>query len=253
MLDLGVRQDQLVVLLIDDDLVSREVTATVLTMSGYTVHTANHGAAALEVLAAGQIAPDLVLVDAQMPGLSGAALIAELRTRTRARIVVLSGSNPPPEVNAAADSFLLKPLDVETLRKILEGRSAGLASVATLFADTDAPVVSLETLNQLRHLMPEKAVREIFVAIVADLDRRAQALEAAIANEDATEIRRIGHAIKGGCSMAGAMQAARIGALLEVVPLDSAGNQSDNSAHLLNDLRSAAQALQRMLDAELPA
>ena len=39
------------VLLIDDDLVSREVTATVLTMSGYTVHTAVSGAAALEMLA----------------------------------------------------------------------------------------------------------------------------------------------------------------------------------------------------------
>jgi CheY-like chemotaxis protein len=33
------------VLLIDDDLVSREVTATVLTMNGYTVHTAEDGAA----------------------------------------------------------------------------------------------------------------------------------------------------------------------------------------------------------------
>ena len=33
-------QDALpLVLLIDDDLVSREVTATVLTMNGYTVHT----------------------------------------------------------------------------------------------------------------------------------------------------------------------------------------------------------------------
>ena len=39
-----------VVLLIDDDLVSREVTATVLTMSGYTVHTAEDGPAALEML-----------------------------------------------------------------------------------------------------------------------------------------------------------------------------------------------------------
>ena len=34
------------ILLIDDDLVSREVIATVLTMLGYTVHTAEDGAAA---------------------------------------------------------------------------------------------------------------------------------------------------------------------------------------------------------------
>ena len=37
-------------LLIDDDMVSREVTATVLTMSGYTVHTAVTELAALDML-----------------------------------------------------------------------------------------------------------------------------------------------------------------------------------------------------------
>ena len=52
------RRDQVAVLLIDDDLVSREVTATVLTLNGYTVHTAESGAAALEVLAAMKPAPE---------------------------------------------------------------------------------------------------------------------------------------------------------------------------------------------------
>ena len=42
-----------------------------------------------------------------------------------------------------------------------------------------------------------------------------QTLEAAIAKGDDNEVRRIGHAIKGGCGMAGAIQAARIGALFE--------------------------------------
>jgi hypothetical protein len=53
--------------------------------------------------------------------------------------------------------------------------------------------------------------------------------------------------------MAGALQAARLGALIEGVSLDPAGNQSDNITQLLKDLRSAAQALESMLDAELPA
>ena len=251
MLDLGVRRDQLTVLLIDDDLVSREVTATMLTMSGYTVHTADDGAAALEVLAGGAFAPDVILMDAQMPGLSGAGLIGALRSRSRARIVVVSGSNPPADVAAAADGFLLKPLDVEALRKLLEGQALRTASPAAL--GPDAPVISLETLAQLRLLMPERAVREIFQAIVSDLDLRTLALEGAIARGDIAEIRRIGHAIKGGCAMAGALQAARLGAMIENIAPGQAGNQSDNGALLLNDLRSAARALESMLDAELPA
>jgi hypothetical protein len=53
--------------------------------------------------------------------------------------------------------------------------------------------------------------------------------------------------------MAGALQAARLGALLEATPLNSKDNQLDNSAVLLHDLRAAARGLERMLDAELPA
>ena len=82
---------------------------------------------------------------------------------------------------------------------------------------------------------------------------RIEALDGAIAKGDAAEIRRIGHAIKGGCGMAGALQAARLGALLEAAPLSPQDNQLDNSATLLRDLRAAAQGLERMLDAELPA
>ena len=50
MLNFEARRKLPTLLLIDDDLVSREVTATVLTMNGYTVHTAVDGTAALEML-----------------------------------------------------------------------------------------------------------------------------------------------------------------------------------------------------------
>jgi CheY-like chemotaxis protein len=253
MIDLGVRRDKLPVLLIDDDLVSREVTATVLTMSGYLVHTADSGTGAVAMLAAGDLTPDLILMDAHMPGLSGTGLIAELRACSHAPIVALSGSNPPAELSAAADGFLLKPLDVEKLRKFLEGESNPSASAMAFAADPNAPAINSETLAQLRQMMPEAAVREIYEAILSDLIKRTGALETAIAQGDGAEVRRIGHAIKGGCAMAGALQAARIGALLEAEPLDPIGNQSDNMACLLNDLRSATGVLQRMLNGELPA
>ena len=49
------RQELPTVLLIDDDMVSREVMATVLTMSGYPVHTAADGGTALDVLRGGEV------------------------------------------------------------------------------------------------------------------------------------------------------------------------------------------------------
>ena len=102
-------------------------------------------------------------------------------------------------------------------------------------------------------MMSEAAVREIYVAVVADLGKRLQALETAIARGDSAEVRRIGHAIKGGCGMAGALQAARLGALFEEISLDPESNHLDNSMALLSDLRASARSLERMLEAELPA
>lgn len=239
-----------VVLLIDDDLVSREVAATVLTMSGFTVHTAENGDGALKMLANEAFRPGVILMDAQMPGLSGKKLIAELRANTKARIFAISGSDAPPDVADAADGFLLKPFNAESLRQLLTGNQA---EAAPTLLDPSEPVVSMEVLHQLRKVMPESAVRQIYSVVVTDLRGRIEALGAAIAKGDAEEIRRIGHAIKGGCGMAGALQAARLGALLEATPLNAKDNQLDNSAVLLSDLRAAARGLERMLDAELPA
>jgi CheY-like chemotaxis protein len=240
-------------LLIDDDMVSREVTATVLTMSGYTVHTAVDGAEAVKMLTDGECAPEVILMDAQMPGLSGTRLISELRTRTKAKIFAVSGSNPASEVAEAADGFLLKPFDAAALGKLLEAHPLPGAPSRVSRLDPNQPVISMETLTQFRGMMPEPAIREIYTAVIADLTKRLQSLEGAIAKGDDLEVRRIGHALKGGCGMAGAMQAAHVGALFEELPADIESNHLDNSMALLSDLRAAARNLERMLEAELPA
>lgn len=244
MFDAAPRREPPAVLLIDDDMVSREVTATLLTMNGCPVHAAENGHAALALLAAGTCRPGIILMDAQMPGLSGAELIHELRTACRgARVCIISASEPASDLSAAADSLLLKPFDSETLRKLLDGH------VRPPRLNPDDPVVKAEVLAQFRQLMPESKVREIYSAAVADLFRRIEALSSAIARSDLDEIHRIGHAIKGGCGMAGAMQAARLGELLENCTGVEQDNHLDNSRVLLADLRAAAKALQDMLDA----
>ncbi len=228
------------VLIIDDDQVSREVMATVLSMSGYTVHAAASGAQSLRMLDEHTSAPDVILMDTQMPGLSGAPLIRELRLRSRAKLYVTSGSEAPAEITRQADGFLLKPLGPHALQRLLE-QHAPLEGLA------ESPVICSEVLAELRALMPEASVREIYTAVIGDLDRRLPLLEGALARRDAAEVRRQGHSIKGGCGMAGAAEAARIGTLLE-----EEGNDLDNTGSLLRDLQAATRKLQAMLEAEFP-
>jgi CheY-like chemotaxis protein len=258
MLDLINQHELPTVLLIDDDMVSREVLATMLTMSGYAVHTAEEGSAALDLLTAKEFVPGVILMDVQMPGLSGVELIEQLRARSKARLYVISGSGGADEVAAAADGFLLKPFAPEALTRLIEEHEALSRPPIPPGLDPAENIVNRETLATLREMMPEAAVRQIFEAIVADLGRRTRALEAAIGKEQWVEARRIGHAIKGGASMAGALQAARLGAVVESGGLEprasaSGVNQVDNSAAIIQDLRAAALNLQRMLEAEFKA
>jgi CheY-like chemotaxis protein len=252
MLDFITQNDRPTVLLIDDDMVTREVMATVLTMSGYPVHTADGGAEALALLAGEGCVPAVILMDVQMPGLSGLPLIEQLRASSKARLYLISASSTPQEVLAAADGFLLKPFPPDALTRLIEEQEALLRPAVEPGLDPNETIINLETLAQLRDMMPDKAVRQIYEAIVADLGRRTTALTEAVAKSEWNETRRIGHAIKGGGAMAGAVQVARLGELIESGALETANvNQSDNGAQILADLRAAAINLQRMLDAEL--
>ena len=186
------------------------------------------------------------MLDTQLPGLSGPELIAKLRQLGQDEIILISGTTPSDELIAAADGFLLKPFGPEDLHKLLSQHNPKIDQPET--ADAEELVINPITLAQFRQLMTETTVREIYNAVVTDLHKRLAALEKAIATGNKDEVRRIGHAIKGGCGMAGAMQAAKLGALLE-----SSSDQLDNCKEALQELYSATERLERMLEKEFPA
>jgi CheY-like chemotaxis protein len=248
-------------LLIDDDEVSREIVSTLLGLGGYSVQTAESGEAALKLLKVS--APAVILLDAQMPGLSGIRLVDALRASCLALVVVISASEPRAGLRDAADGFLLKPFGPEELTKLLQalkspsawqqsGALARLPEPPTTDPDFSEPVISPETLAQLRAMMPAEAIRQIFTALAEDLDQRMIALDVARAARDNAELRRIGHAIKGGCVMAGAVQIARIAARIEAGALETAShpdrNHLDNGSPILIELRRAARNLRGMLE-----
>jgi CheY-like chemotaxis protein/HPt (histidine-containing phosphotransfer) domain-containing protein len=245
MLGIGADRNFPTVLLIDDDMISREVIATILTLNGYTLHTAEDGAASVKMLDEKKFVPQVILVDVQMPGLNGVELVKELRSRSEAGIYAISGSSLPPDIQAVVDGFLQKPFGPDELQKLLDRHHLN-PTPSELSAGE--PVVSAKILSQFRQMMPEPTVREVYAAVVTDLKKRMAALDEAIAKGNAAEVRRIGHTIKGGCGMAGARQAARLGALLE-----AESDQLNNSAAIQVELKLALENLERMLEVEFPA
>jgi CheY-like chemotaxis protein len=119
------------VLVAEDSEVNRQVFSGMLGILGVATTFANSGAAALEVLANKEI--DLMILDIQMPGMSGLDVIREYMAITeiseRVPIIVVTG-DVTTDVQKECEqlgvsSFLAKPVELDKLREIISEHLSG--------------------------------------------------------------------------------------------------------------------------------
>ena len=103
-------------LVVDDDALNRDALSRRLTRTGYTVLTAENGAAALRVIEEHRV--DAVLLDVMMPGMSGIETLRHLRqTRSVSDLPVImvtakDGSDDVVEaLDLGANDYVTKPID----------------------------------------------------------------------------------------------------------------------------------------------
>jgi DNA-binding response OmpR family regulator len=104
----------------DDDTITRSIINLKLKSRGYNVITASDGSEALRVIEAE--APDLVVLDAMMPGINGFELLRQIKTtpKTAGTLVVMLTSRKLEQdivgaLNAGASDYLVKPFIPEEL------------------------------------------------------------------------------------------------------------------------------------------
>lgn len=120
---LGVSIPRCQVLVVDDHQLNLELFETLLTSLGQSVSTANSGRKALELLQSHEF--DLVLMDLQMPGLSGYETLEKLNRRPGQRVIGMSagavGEATRVAKDAGFDDFLPKPVSRQDLMRVLMG------------------------------------------------------------------------------------------------------------------------------------
>ena len=232
------------VLLVDDDEVSLEVMTLQIGGQGHHVEPVESGDAAMRLL---EHMPepgfDVMLTDLQMPGLSGVELARAVRTTAPGLLLLaMSGSKPAAGVAEAYDGFLLKPFSMDTLESALRGRSA-----SPLGAPHSNPLADHRTLDEgvyasLAASMPAAQLQQLYMLCLDDAALRMTRMRTAgTAGDDAT-YRREAHAVKGGCSMVGAMELRRLAAAAELEGLDAA-----NHVASLDEMMIAVERLRRIL------
>jgi CheY-like chemotaxis protein len=118
------RRDKLLVLIVDDDLASRELLASYLEPEGYAIVMVSSGTAAIEE--ARRLLPDLIVTDVLMPGPGGLQTLFVLRNTPETSeipAIVVSGISPRILGLMPAAAYLVKPVErqnlVQTVRNCL--------------------------------------------------------------------------------------------------------------------------------------
>ena len=117
------------ILLVEDNIINREITLELLSMTNASVDTAEDGSKAVEAFeSAGEGYYDLILMDIQMPVMDGYAAARAIRSSKRAdagsvRIIAMTANTFAEDVararDAGMDGHLAKPIDIPLLMQVL--------------------------------------------------------------------------------------------------------------------------------------
>ncbi|KAJ7476231.1 hypothetical protein FB451DRAFT_1033745 [Mycena latifolia] len=118
--------DPLLVLVVDDDAVTRVLSSKLLTKLGCVVHTAKDGRECVDmVLGADPHTYDLICLDNFMPVMTGEEAVKELRSHDRTDFVVGCTGNALTEDQdsyreAGADEVMVKPVMIHDFKRLIQ-------------------------------------------------------------------------------------------------------------------------------------
>ncbi|OGO16159.1 MAG: hypothetical protein A2Y93_04485 [Chloroflexi bacterium RBG_13_68_17] len=161
--------DELVLVAEDSEEIRRFVEESILGPAGYRVTAVGDGMSALTL--AGELRPDFVLTDENMPGLSGLDLIRRLHNE-RPDLPLILMSSEDSQVLAAeaslagASAFLVKPFTSDQLLAAIESARQALAERRAAAGDRDAAALE----KRIRELEALARIGRTVTAML-DLDR----------------------------------------------------------------------------------
>jgi CheY-like chemotaxis protein len=183
---------------------------------------AMHGQLGLELAVEHQ--PDLVLVDINLPDLSGHTVLRRLREDPRTSgtpIVVVSADATPSQTAsckaAGADHYLTKPFDIPAFFAVVDDYLDRDSAVDPFVTPAVATPEGFEpsVLELLRRIHDRDGSTDLIDAYERESRLQLRQLIQASAQSDVTEAQRLAHSMKGATGTVGAVQLTELLAQLE--------------------------------------
>jgi two-component system, sensor histidine kinase and response regulator len=233
------------VLLAEDNVVNRKLVTKLLEKRGHTVKAVENGRAAVDLTASDANAFNVVLMDLQMPEMSGFEATQAIREQESARgghlpIVALTAHAMQGDrercLQAGMDGYLSKPIDVNDLIATVErfGGDDAAASVTTPAANASPLFDEKAALSYTggdRRLL--KQVIGLFRSDAASSLRR---LDRALRRRDGEALRMGAHALKGAIATVGSPAGREAAAELEQLARSGRFDDADAAYGRLREL-----------------
>ncbi|MBB1091666.1 response regulator [Rhodopseudomonas palustris] len=204
------------VLVVDDDENNRFVLSGLLDVKGHRVREAADGVQALALLTENPV--DVVLVDLEMPGLSGMELVRYIRALggkgATVPIVAITANVTAGVVErcvqAGMDGYLSKPIMPEDLQRTIDAVCAGRPP-----AQSDSQMQRDDFLPSLQRELGAETVERLVGQALAAVERSTATIEASIQRGDRQAARRAAHQLAGAAGLAGLIPLSAAAAALE--------------------------------------
>jgi len=209
------------ILLVEDNPANQKLATYILQERGHTVEVAGDGQEANDL--AERNGYDVILMDAQMPGMDGLEATAAIRQRERgaSRVPIMAmtahAMNGDRErcLAVGMDGYLSKPVNAQEMIGMVERlASGGVAEARAAYATSSPAEISPqaaavfdrdEALGRCFH--NEDMVREMVQCFLDEVDDLFPKMHAALERGDLVEVGRLGHRMKGTLLYLGAQPA----------------------------------------------
>ncbi|EDX78539.1 response regulator receiver domain protein [Coleofasciculus chthonoplastes PCC 7420] len=213
------------ILLAEDNRVNQKFALLLLKKLGYQTDVVSNGAEALQALQSQSY--DVVFMDVEMPEMDGLTATRQICEQwaagERPRIIALTAyarrGDREQCLAAGMDDYITKPIElpklVQALQKVSDSHQglhgdegAGVFPASPRLLDTESEVLDPKIWQSLEKLAGAKAnvvLDKIVGDYLEDAPERLQAIQSAIATQDAEALRQAAHSLRSSSANLGAV------------------------------------------------
>lgn len=208
------------VLVVDDNLINREVAREILKKSGCKVELAESGEKAIELVQKNSF--DIILMDIQMPGMDGIKTTKEIRSLgliKMPKIIAMTAYAMKEDkdrfLKLGMDDYLAKPIRATALIDKVLDHSSNKNESHEEELRVSFSVINIEVVKQLKKYGGEEILDSVYDDFEEETSIQLKECSSYIANKDWDGLKKVMHTLKGTAGTLGIDKVAQTAKELE--------------------------------------